>query len=426
MYTAEANCEESVCELSDGSARQHSIMPSGRPTNTSEMYGTFPGRGGCSNREQKLLLNSRNNEHNIAAMDECGGENNGFINPTDPNEVFYKKSALGTEIYDEDQINLRGILRKNDNCQEIIGYHNSYVDEEDIILKKFQKNSQCTAIKDRIIMPIVAEFFSVLLYTFIYFHINDVLNERYLQALHKTILMSFLEAILMTAFLSAFQTVHMSPIISIAHLFSLNTSWFLCFMLVIIQLCATVVGALLHNFLSNTNQILRPALLENLNVEWRVSMIQLIVCQFIGSMLVVMSNLVITCKYGRGSIFVGRTIRGPLCFFTSIFLATFLSLLHSTVSWNPLQAFFLSALETIVHKNYDTWNNNYIFWAGPVMGTLMASFLYRVVFAPDDKRLNVCGCCFTSSATLSSLNRPSNCMTSTSHGNNGLRYPQHV
>ncbi|CEF71404.1 Major intrinsic protein family and Aquaporin-like domain-containing protein [Strongyloides ratti] len=310
---------------------------------------------------------------------------------------------LGTEPYQ-----IRTVLRNAPNQIETNNPRQLLI-ETTSLEKKY--NSNCSAIIDRIIRPMVSEFIAVTFITFIYYHINEELQDRYLQNLQKIILMSFLEALIMTCLLTIFQTVHMSPMISIAHLFALSTSWFICIIMIFTQFAGTVAGILLYNVTSNSLDIIQPALIDNLKVEWKIVMIKLVVCQFVGTMLIVMCNLIITYRYGRGAIFIGKIIRGPLCYFTSIFLASFLSLLHSTVSWNPLQAFSLSFLESIRYNNIQVWENHYIFWSGPLLGTLVAVVLYRVIFAQDGKRLNIFYWCGPS-------NKKSNSQTLVSVPNN--------
>uniref|UniRef100_A0A0K0EVJ6 G_PROTEIN_RECEP_F1_2 domain-containing protein n=1 Tax=Strongyloides venezuelensis TaxID=75913 RepID=A0A0K0EVJ6_STRVS len=324
---------------------------------------------------------------------------------------------LGNEPY-----HIKTIVRNTPNQPEAIDSRQMFV-ETTSLEKKY--NSNCSAIIDRIIRPLVSEFIAVTLLTFIYYHVNDELQDRYLQNLQKIILMSFLEALGMTCFLTIFQTVHMSPMISIAHLFALSTSWFICGMMIVIQFAGTVSGILLYNVTSNSLRTLQPTLIDNLKMEWKVVVIKLVVCQFVGTMLIVMCNLIITYRYGRGSIFVGKIIRGPLCYFTSIFLATFLSLLHSTVSWNPLQPFSLSFLDSIRYNNLESWQNHYIFWSGPLLGTLVAVFLYRIIFAQDEKRLNILCCCGSSSSKPNSQ-RFIEIPTTIQNGNCCRYMPQHV
>uniref|UniRef100_A0A0K0DZG1 Aquaporin n=1 Tax=Strongyloides stercoralis TaxID=6248 RepID=A0A0K0DZG1_STRER len=324
---------------------------------------------------------------------------------------------IGNEPYQ-----IRTILRNTSNQLDSNNSRQMFI-EANSLEKKY--NSNCAAITDRIFRPMVSEFIAVTFITFIYYHINEELQDRYLQNLQKIILMSFVEALIMTCLLTIFQTVHMSPMISIAHLFALSTSWFICIIMIFTQFAGTITGILLYSVTSNSMKILQPALIDNLKVEWKIVMIKLVVCQFIGTMLIVMCNLIITYRYGRGAIFIGKIIRGPLCYFTSIFLASFLSLLHSTVSWNPLQAFSLSFLETVRFNNIQIWENHYIFWSGPLLGTLVAVVLYRVIFAQDGKRLNIfcwCGPSNNKSNLQTLVSMPNN----VENGNCCRYMPQHV
>uniref|UniRef100_A0A0N4Z4X1 Aquaporin n=1 Tax=Parastrongyloides trichosuri TaxID=131310 RepID=A0A0N4Z4X1_PARTI len=404
-------------------------------TTTDYSYGTYPSRIENSKGDNLIFNTIHNNDspNNNLLSNYEEEQLNQFNDNDNFKEIYFanrdlnnfNKSQLVTEADMElgnEPYQIRTILKSTNTQPEINDSRRMFI-EEDSLEKKHKSN--CSAIIDRVIRPLVSEFISVTVLTFIYYHVNEELHDRYLQSLQRTILMSFLEALVMTGLLTIFQTVHMSPMISIAHLFALSTSWFICILMVVAQLGGTITGILLHYVTSNSLRILQPALVDNLKVEWKVVMIKLVICQFIGTMLIVMCNLIITYRYGRGAIFIGRIIRGPLCYLTSIFLASFLSLLHSTVSWNPLQAFSLSFLESVVYNNYQTWQNHYLFWSGPLLGTLVAVFLYRVIFAQDGKRLNFF-CCCPSSNNKSNLQTSVGIPTVLQNGNCRRYMPQHV
>ncbi|VDM49871.1 unnamed protein product [Toxocara canis] len=106
-----------------------------------------------------------------------------------------------------------------------------------------------------------------------------------------------------------------------------------------------------------------------------------------------MSQLMTSSRFGVGLTAIGRLSLSPLPIFAAIFLSSFLSLLLSTVSWNPLLAFGL-AVFSAAQSNYSPFLGHYVFWLGPTIGSLFGCFLFRLVFAPEEKRLVHCfECC---------------------------------
>uniref|UniRef100_A0A914V1K4 Aquaporin n=1 Tax=Plectus sambesii TaxID=2011161 RepID=A0A914V1K4_9BILA len=63
------------------------------------------------------------------------------------------------------------------------------------------------------------------------------------------------------------------------------------------------------------------------------------------------------------------------------------SLLHSTASWNPIRTLAASVAATVDGNQSLVWLHHYVYWLGPIIGSLFASFLYRLIFADGEKRL---------------------------------------
>jgi hypothetical protein len=103
-------------------------------------------------------------------------------------------------------------------------------------------------------------FFSSPLFssTFIWKHIDAQLSERQVNFFTRILLLSALDAASIGIFLSAFETcvfygnfwffafrVQLNPAITIAQLFSMNTPWYLCILLICIQFLGGFAGILL-------------------------------------------------------------------------------------------------------------------------------------------------------------------------------------
>uniref|UniRef100_A0A914DQL0 Aquaporin n=1 Tax=Acrobeloides nanus TaxID=290746 RepID=A0A914DQL0_9BILA len=293
------------------------------------------------------------------------------------------------ELQHSDSGQLRGILRNKHEGQTSRSFFQEY---DTTVVSTTTKTSRCGRIFDHIIRPCLAELFSVIFCIFIYNHVDTQLSVRHLLFFNRILVLSAVDALLFIVFLAAFQTVHLSPSITIAQLFSLSTPWYLCILFFIQQFIGAIIGISLFYLANSDVKLDVPKVIQEVNSEWTKEVFELIIIQFIGTIMVVITHLMITRRYGKNKIYTGRVSKSPLSVFGAVLLSAFLSLLHSNISWNPLYAFALSLHNTMFESSslVSIWQNHYIFWLGPTLGALFGCFLFRLVFAPEDKRMLAC------------------------------------
>ncbi|MFH4977589.1 hypothetical protein AB6A40_004298 [Gnathostoma spinigerum] len=252
--------------------------------------------------------------------------------------------------------------------------------------------SCCGKCAERMLRPCVAEFLSVFFSIFVYNFIEEELLDRHVPFHYRIAMLSISDTILVLLFFTAFQTVHISPIITIAELFSLSSAWTMCILFLIIQIIASFGGFSVWMFVRSSTNTSNARILHDITTDWTTCAYRLVLSEFIGSLLVVMGHLIVSSKFSYGRTRLGQLNGSPLCIACGVFLSSYLSLLHSTVSWNPLIA-FASSSAAVLHGDVIPLMHHYIFWIGPILGSLFACFLYRIVFAPSrQKRLRCTRC----------------------------------
>uniref|UniRef100_A0A914EAD5 Uncharacterized protein n=1 Tax=Acrobeloides nanus TaxID=290746 RepID=A0A914EAD5_9BILA len=105
-------------------------------------------------------------------------------------------------------------------------------------------------------------------------------------------------------------SVHLSPSITIAQLFSLSTPWYLCILFFIQQFIGAIIGISLFYLANSDVKLDVPKVIQEVNSEWTKEVFELIISQFIGTIMVVITHLMITRRYvwfqfGRTTIFSG-------------------------------------------------------------------------------------------------------------------------
>ncbi|KAK0396539.1 hypothetical protein QR680_001758 [Steinernema hermaphroditum] len=257
-----------------------------------------------------------------------------------------------------------------------------------------QYRSQATprcSFADAILRACTAEFISVLITVFISQHVEASVAEYHLSFLQRIAFLSLVDATVVLVFVSAFRTVHINPVITLAQMFATTTSWIMCIFLVFMQLLASIIAVSLYNYLHAIPAHSIAAIHQNVKADWIKSTYTFVLLQFCGTMMVIMSNLMITTRHGARRIYVGFMTANPLCLYSSILIASFLSLSQASVHWNPLQSLAISIFFTIKGEE-SPWISHYVFWIGALGGSMFACFLYRLFFAPEDKRLTNCCC----------------------------------
>ncbi|ETN77733.1 hypothetical protein NECAME_10858 [Necator americanus] len=150
---------------------------------------------------------------------------------------------------------------------------------------------------------------------------------RHISWIQKISLIALTDAMAATLFIAALKTVHLHPAITIAHLFSLTTSWLQCVFVIIIQLIAAITANLTITLMRMDG--LPPYVVVNtdINMEWTKAIYKLMFSQFFGTALVVVAHLMSFSTSRRNQIRIGRLTENPCSLFMAISLSSFLRLI---------------------------------------------------------------------------------------------------
>ncbi|RCN52595.1 hypothetical protein ANCCAN_01294 [Ancylostoma caninum] len=198
--------------------------------------------------------------------------------------------------------------------------------------------------------------------------------------------MAVTDAMAATLFIAALKTVHFHPAVTLAHLFSLTTSWFQCLFIIIVQLIATTTANLTITPMRTDGLPPYVTVNSDINMEWTKAIYKLMFSQFFGTVLVVVAHLMSYSTSRKSTVRIGRLTENPCPLFMAIALSSFLSLLQSTSHWNSLQATSVSMLRSFSRRATEPFHDQYIFWLGPFIGSLLACFLFRLLSPPNDVR----------------------------------------
>ncbi|GMT36278.1 hypothetical protein PFISCL1PPCAC_27575 [Pristionchus fissidentatus] len=302
-----------------------------------------------------------------------------------------RNGAYGTYPGRVGDNNPRGILRKSSD-HYARPWTSNLPQTHSFASEMSEPSTGCGLFLDGFLRPAVAEFLSVFTAVFLFLHVDAELSQRHIASVHRISILALVDAITTITFMSAFKTVHINPCITLAQLFSLSTSWFICGVLFLCQLAASTLAVAAHNVSSAT----RPNLISynhDVSNDSTVAIYRMIVCQLIGTLIVVIAHLLsaVTLSRRSGSFRLGAFKENPLCLFFAVGLSSLLNLLHSTMDWNPLVALAVSIFRFLSGDGKEAFVSLYLFWLGPVIGGLLACFLFRMLFTTDERRLFKCG-----------------------------------
>ncbi|GMT07147.1 hypothetical protein PENTCL1PPCAC_29321 [Pristionchus entomophagus] len=254
-----------------------------------------------------------------------------------------------------------------------------------------EPSTGCGLFLDGFLRPAISEFISVFTAVFLFLHVNTELNQRHIATVHRISILALVDAISTLTFMSAFKTVHLNPCITVAQLFSLSTSWFICGVLFLCQLAASTLAVAAHHVLSKSHPKV-IAYNHDVTNDSTLAIYNMIVVQMIGTLFVVVCHLLssVTLSRRSGSFRLGAFKENPLCLFCAVGLSSMLNLLHSTMDWNPLVALALSFF-SFLSGDGEAFTSLYLFWLGPIIGGLLACFLFRMLFTNDERRMFKCG-----------------------------------
>uniref|UniRef100_A0A0R3RSN9 G_PROTEIN_RECEP_F1_2 domain-containing protein n=1 Tax=Elaeophora elaphi TaxID=1147741 RepID=A0A0R3RSN9_9BILA len=244
---------------------------------------------------------------------------------------------------------------------------------------------------NRIIRPCAAEFIAVFLCIFVGKVMENELAVRVIMSsTERIILQALTDSVVMLAVVSAFQTVHLNPVITLAEFFALTTAWPMCCAMIIMQMLASVAAiAAFAALRSGDSELQMPTIISDITVDRLGAAYHLVLSQFIGTLLVVITHLLITARTGFGLTALSRPGDTPVCVAAAVFVSSLLCLLNSTVGWNPLLAFALASYGSI-DCHLGPLQMQGIFWIGPCLASLFACFMYRLLFATKESRLIQC------------------------------------
>ncbi|KAE9554635.1 hypothetical protein FO519_002122 [Halicephalobus sp. NKZ332] len=348
-------CTGDLCNTASTTHAALAAISTPLMTYQSAYYGTYPGK----RTELSHMMQSQDTE--LVPLDGNSG--------SPMRSILRNKETPAREFYD---------------IYDPYGTGSSKTQSQTFSRSKSQ--GKCRKFLERIVRPCVAEFISVVISVIVYFHIESQLLQRHVTFFNKIIILSVVDCILYTVFFATFQTVHINPSISIAQLFTLTTSWTLCILLIIVQFLAVGAGTVLFYFFNSQVFPNSPTIIQDLTQDWTKGVYEMVVCQAIGTTMVVISNLLSTkrCSHGKSS--WRRLNRSPLCVSSAVGLASLLSLLHSNVSWNSMYIFVMILLEAFHGKGFNLVFNHLLFWLGPLVGSLLGSILFKLLFAPQEQK----------------------------------------
>ncbi|MCP9261626.1 Aquaporin-1 [Dirofilaria immitis] len=244
---------------------------------------------------------------------------------------------------------------------------------------------------NRIIHPCAAEFVAVFLCIFIGKVMESELSVHIISSnTERIILQALTDSVIMLVMVMAFKTVHLNPVITLAEFFALTTAWPMCCAMIIMQILASVIAvAAFSAFRSGNSELQMPIITPDITIDRVDATYHLILSQFIGTLLVVITHLLITTRIGSGLTALARPGDSPLSVAAAVFVSSLLCLLNSTIGWNPLLAFAL-AIYGSIECDFAPLQMQAVFWIGPCLASLFACFLYRLLFATKESHLMKC------------------------------------
>ncbi|VDN95553.1 unnamed protein product [Brugia pahangi] len=185
-------------------------------------------------------------------------------------------------------------------------------------------------------------------------------------------------------------SVHLNPVITLAEFFALTTAWPMCCAMIVMQIIASITAIATFVIIrSGGSELQMPTIISDITIGDIGAAYHLILSQFIGTLLVIITHLLITKRTGSGLTALAKPGDTPLSVVAAVFVSSLLCLLNSTIGWNPLVAFALASYGSI-ENNFGLLRMQGIFWIGPCLASLFACFLYRLLFATKESRLIKC------------------------------------
>ncbi|CAJ0929168.1 unnamed protein product, partial [Mesorhabditis belari] len=250
----------------------------------------------------------------------------------------------------------------------------------------------CLSASLSIISPLMAEFVSVFVTLFVFNHLDTELAVMHTASLNRSSILALTHAVCFAVFASAFKTVHLSPAVTLTHLLTGSTSQLFCLLIVPTQFLAGFLAVIANvNLRSASSLPPPPSLKHDLSIPWTNAAYQLIISQMIGSFLICSSHV---SSFGvrreddnhNGFILsrfrISALLNPAVPLFLATAIASFLSLIQSSVPCCPLQAFSLCAYRFVDNFADHSFTSHHIYWIGPIVGSLLACAICKFLLSP--------------------------------------------
>lgn len=302
---------------------------------------------------------------------------------------------------------VKGILRNKNEYTPVSSVNHAIDESVDTVDDDYRSDSPigrrksaltfCVTVFGSYIRPLIAEFLSVLFAVFVVTLVEASLQEQRVSRVYTITVIATFEGICLFVCASTFQgisKVHINPAITLGSLFAGGTKPVLCFLYWIVQIIGATTGVFLYQVVTINGPPVLPSLLHSQSDLWLTSMYRLVLCQTISSAMLVMSYLNGLCPFIAEGSSVDSCHESKLSQILgvsgAVTLTAFVSLLSSTGSWNPGRSTGTCLAAMLQSPSLSVWQNHYIFWLGPMIGSLFASFFYRLIFASEEFRISSC------------------------------------
>ncbi|XP_041363390.1 aquaporin-8-like isoform X2 [Gigantopelta aegis] len=252
--------------------------------------------------------------------------------------------------------------------------------------KEEEKEKEKTAVFERVVRPCLAELTGACLFVFIGCMCipHSLAKEpgKSHPALAATPI-ALAHGLLIASLVISFGKVsggHFNPAVTVGVALAGHIAPLLAVFYVGMQLIGGLLGAALCRAVDT------KALFESLNggahiLPPETSAGQGILCEMLLTTLLVLTVIMGTCD-GRT-----KSERAPLAIGFCVLVDILAGINTSGASMNPARSFGPAVAVSVY--NSDVWTYHYVYWVGPILGSILAGVLYRFFLANPDKRLFV-------------------------------------
>ncbi|XP_012938203.1 aquaporin [Aplysia californica] len=168
---------------------------------------------------------------------------------------------------------------------------------------------------------------------------------------------------------------HINPVVTLALYLcgEIPTIRALCYVLT--QLLGGMLGSmLLRSFL--TEELFTLLKAGSQNFAPGVTVPQAFLCETtLTFMLIYVILTALMPEPGRHPLFLG-----PICIGFAVVIAVLAGSHVSGPSLNPARSFGPAVIASFYNMGSEVWDNHYVYWVGPISGTLLATLFFRLVY----------------------------------------------